>query len=599
VAQVRLGFCSAIAAVAASLAFGCFAQGTDGSNPMIIPRTKGAGPGEQIVEFVAAPGADQVHLSDAAIAELAGSFAAGDEAARRGAELELGIQIFGDSAGSLGALGTLAEHALFADQFAPINGALTNIGGVLALAQVSRDIWNGRIDAALTGAIKGWMSFAISKWGWGPLQVGGIALFVVDVTLREWQKGVSDTAVEGLRCHYTAWYRENPRPTSDWKARIWTLYLLAEKEGRQGFAAYVDIELNRYANLAFQDPMWITMGDCSTSTMGLGHSEIEAKLTEEHKILLGRMLAEEVLPEIGERAWRRNLAAQVEWANTHLRPRLNKTLTLEITTYGYPAGARVTMPLPRGGEWAGKLRPEGTFKAAVTKFALAKAGFPEVVRIETATGVEERRLTLSGDRLVAMFGAPETPLVSRYRLTEQAGQCRITRIATDGSRTEEVQGAEARAAQDVDFAMLPNGAWVFGRYAPGTGWETASPGATSADRISMGAPLFDGITAFNACSFSFLAESTLAQSTCTVERRDEKQVNAATRIERVCTAPARLELSGVFTAMVSGEMAWYPLDGPEGKMIVDMLKRGLEEGVVGGMPDMPSVPGMPALPGGN
>ncbi|UJW87286.1 hypothetical protein [Devosia sp. SL43] len=591
--------------MAAGLAVGSIAQdsGVIGDNTgLLAPQTEGRGPSESIVEFVVAPHAATVRLSEAGIAVLAESFVADAVAARRNAELELGIQAVGDSAGGLGVLATLAEHALFADQFGPVNNALTNIGGVLALAQVSRDIWNGRTDAALTGAIKGWMSFAIGKWGWGSLQVGGIALFVVDVTLREWQRGVSDIAVEGLRCHYTAWYRENPRPISDWKTRVWQLYLLAEQEGREGFAAYLDIELNRYANLALQDPEWITYGDCSTSTMGLGHSDIEAKLTDEHKLLLGKLLVEEVLPEIGERAWRRNLDAQVIWANTHLLPRLNKVLTLEIATYGFPAGTRMVMPLPNGGEWSGKLRPDGTFRAAITKFALAKAGFPEVVRIETEAGIEERRLSLSGDRLVAMFGTPETPLVSRFQLSEQAGQCRITRIAADGSREEEVQDIEIHAPQDVDFAMLPNGNWVMGHYAQSGGWSIASPGATVGDRIDFGAPLWDGITGFKGCVISFLGDDQLARTTCSVERFDSKQVSTRLRIDRLCSSPAQLDISGVFTALVAGETTYYPLDGPEGQVIVDTLKRGIGEGVVGGFPSMPDLPDlsrMPALPGGN
>lgn len=602
---MRLWTRLAIAVLAAGLAFGSNAQtpgvGQSG-NALMTPRTEGRGPGESIVEFVVAADAAAARLSDAGIAALAAGFAAGAGTARAAAELELGIQVVGDTAGGLGALATLGEHALFLDQFGPVSNALTNIGGVLALAQVSRDIWNGRTDAAVTGAIKGWMSFAISKWGWGALQVGGIALFVVDVTLREWQKGVSDIALEGLRCRYTAWYRAHPRPISDWKARAWQLYLLAEKEGQQGFPAYLDIELTRYANLALQDPEWITYGECGTSTMGLGNSSLEARLTSEHKLLLGQLLADEVLPEIGERAWRRNLDAQIAWANTHLVPRLNKILTLEVTTYGYPAGGRMVMPLPNGGEWAGKLRPEGTFKAAITRYALAKAGFPEIVRIETEAGVEERRLTVSGDRLMATFGTPETPLVSRFRLTEQAGQCRITRIATDGSREEELQDSAARPPQDVDFALLPNGNWVMGRYAPQDGWSTASPGTTFGDRIDFGTPLWDGITAFKGCDVSFLGDDKLARTSCSVERFDSKQVSARMRIDRLCSASARLDISGVFSAMGADQTTYYPLDGPEGKMIVDMLKRGIAEGVVDGLPGMPDLPdlsGMPQLPGGN
>ena len=60
-------------------------------------------------------------------------------------------------------------------------------------------------------------------------------------------------------------------------------------------------------------------------------------------------------------------------------------------------------------------------------------------------------------------------------------------------------------------------------------------------------------------------------------------------------APAKLTLSGIIASVVAGQMQYYPLDGPEGKMIVDLLRQGVSKGVEGGMPT--GMPGMPQLPG--
>lgn len=559
---------------------------------LMVATTEGKGPGERVIAFAAAPDAARAALPDAAVRAAMTSLGAEAATARAEAELELGLTAVGDSIGTLGLWATMVEHGLFIAEFAPVNNALTNIGGVFALAQVSRDVWNGQNDAALADGIKGWLGFAASKWGWGALQIGSAAMFIVDATLREWQKGLVEIASEGLWCPYIAWYHDHGRPVSAWKKRAWDLFLQSERDGQISFADALDDELDSYLRLAFDDPMWITAGDCGTSTMGLGHAPTEAKLTAAYKGMLSAMLAQKVLPEIGERAWRRNLDAQIDWANTHLVPRLNATLTLEITAYGAPEGSRVVMPLPAGGTWGGKLRPEGTFKAQITRYALARAGFPDTVRLEGGAQPEERRLMLAEGRLTAMFGTPETPLVSRYRLTEQPGSCAIARIAPDGSRQDETATAEARPAQDLDMAMLPGGGWVMGAFRPEGGWSVASPGlADAGGRLTFGAPLWDGITGFSGCQMGFLTDDSVAQADCRVERSDSKQVSARTRIDRRCTAPARLELIGVHTAMMGGEMTYYDLDGPQGKILADVLRQSINRGVVGGMAGLPGMGG--------
>ena len=423
-------------------------------------------------------------------------------------------------------------------------------------------------------------------------------MFVVDVTLREWQSGLSEIAHDLWVCHYKAWYQEHPRKTSEWIDKAWKLYLASEKGGKQAYADYVDAMLNEWVHKAFLDPQIATYGDCGTSSFG-GRAYIEQKIEAEHKLLLQQMFAKKVMPEIGERAWMRTLRAQVKEAETHLMPRLNRTVTLEITAYGYPAGTIATMPLPAGGEWKAKLRDDGTRKAKITRFAILKAGFPDTVRIDGPNGPEERKLILTEDRLVAMFGTPITPVVTRYSLTEGAGSCTIKRIHDDGSVNEEQTADSRHPDKDVDFAILGNGSWVFGQYSLGSGWQVASPGVGQGENISFGAPYFDRISGLHGCSVGFLQDDKLAAGRCRITRYDEKRVSATTRIQRSCTADATIELSGIFASVISGKMTYYPMDGAEGQMILQVLKSSMSKGLVGGMPaipDAPMFPGASALP---
>ena len=572
------------------------AQTFDGViGPLILPMTKGSGPSEQITGFKIAPDAARNRLNDDDIGQLGQALISNSGADQREAELNLGIQILGDTQGGFGALGTLAEHALWLESFGGVNNAMNNLGLVLALAQVARDGWNGNDSAALTGGIKAWMNFIVGRFGTGAMQIGSVAVFVVDVTLREWQSGLSEIADDLWTCRYIAWYEDHPRKISEWTEKAWELYLASEKDGRAAYATYIDAVLNQWVHRAFLDPEIATYGDCGGSSFG-GRSYIEAAIEAENKAVLQKMLAEKVMPIIGARAWDRTLEAQVREADAHLMPKLNRTVTLEVTAYGYPGGTELAMPLPAGGEWKGKLRDDGTFKAALTRFAILKAGFPDTLRIEGPNGLEERRLILTDDRLVAMFGTPETPIVTRFDLSEGPGNCTVKRIANDGSISEEQIDDPAHPTQRVDFAMLGTGAWVFGNYALGTGWQIASPGLGTGDKIDFGVPYFDRISGFNGCNMDFLTSGQIVEGTCRVTRYDEKQFGTRTRIQRTCSAPATLELAGFFASVISGEMTWYPLDGPEGKMIIQVMTMSMKEGLAGGAPDLSGQKMFPSIP---
>lgn len=571
---------------------------------LFIPVTEGRGPAEHIVRFEILPDATNYRLSDDAINALGEALLKKNLDAERRAAAELGAQTFGDHLGIRSAIGTVAEHALWLDEISSVNEVLAIVGLGVGFAQVAHDAALGRDDAALTGGIKTWMSFAISKWGWGSVQIGGVAIFVVDVLLRKWQSGLTEIATDVWTCHYQAWYREHPRSVGQWDAEIWKLYLAAEKKetarsaaGQETspFTGYVDNVLNEYVARAFADELLPSYGNCSGSSMGLDHDFVKQIVMAEHKKLLERMLATKVMPRVADRLFLRNLKAQLWEVEAHLKPRLNAKMLLEVTAYGYPAGARVVMPLPAGGEWSGKLRADGTFRAEVTKFAIRKAGYPEMVRIETSEGSESRRLAVSGNHLIALFGTPQTPVVARYTLTEQSGSCLLTRKSPEGTRKQQVADAPAHAPQPVDFALLPNGSWVFGRFGISAGWSTASPGLTSGSAMTFGAPYYDDISGFDDCAMGFLMEETVAQGKCTVRRTDSKQLADGASLERTCHAPARLKLAGIFASVVTGDMQYYQIDGAEGRTIANLLKQSIRKGVVGAPAGL--LPGTPSPAG--
>lgn len=594
-----LGRSCGAAVLSASLALGGPVRAQQAGatlGPLIEAVTEGKGPGEKVTGFRMARDAAAYRLPDADVAALGRALAGGSDAARTDSARDLGMKVLGFTSGGIAALGTLAEHALWVNGMSSLNNGLNNVGFVIALAQVARDAANGNDAAAVTGGVKAFMSFAISRWGWGALQIGGVALFVTDVLLTQWQSGLTGIATDVWTCRYQAWYKENGRSIGDWKVKAWELFLAAESRGDSSYETYIDGALNEYVGRAFRDTALDTYGDCGTSSFG-DRDYIHRIIEAEHKAVLRRMLAEKVMPEIADRAWLRQVRGQIAEAEWRLKPKLNKEYLLDVTAYGVEGEARIVMPLPAGGEWSGKLRPEGTFKAKLTLYAVMKAGFPDTVRLETEAGTEERKLVMSGDRLTAMFGAPETPLVSRYTLSEGPQTCTVRRIAADGSVTTESATAEARPAAEVDFAMLANGAWVFGRYSPDGGWSPASPGTTTGTRITLGAPLHDNIRAFSGCSVGFLADDALAAGDCTVERFERKAVSAKVTIERICTAKASLDMAGVFSSLTGEGMTYFPLDGPEGKALVEILKRSMKEGVKGFEPGSVMVPGMPGMPG--
>ncbi len=589
----------AMLALAGALSLSCapvpmaYGQNLDA---LFVPITEGDGPEEHVVSFTISPNAKQYRLTDDALSALGNALVMKNMKAESDAAAAAGRQLFGDKLGIESAVGTLAQHALWLDEVAPVNDAFAIVGLAVGIAQVARDAAAGRDDAALTGGIKTWMSFAISKWGWGPVQIGGIALFVVDVTLREWQAAVLDAATEAWSCPYRAWYRAHPRPLSEWKVELWRLYLAAEGKSEKPYGDYVDGVLNEWVSRAFEDDMLASYGDCKTPAMGLGHAVVQENLMAEHKALLEVALAKKVMPEIADRAFVRNLEAEKWRASAHLMPRLNKKLKLEVTAYGYSKGTQVIMPLPAGGAWTWTFSEDGMFSTEITKLAIIKAGYPERIAISTGDQSEERGLAISDGRLVAIFGEPQSVIVARYELSEEAGTCELKKIMSDGKYTSQTVEASAHAPQIVDFAPLANGSWVFGQYDPATGWRVASPAITKGTDIVLGEPFLDAIDGFEGCQMNMLSDDRLAESECTITRYESKAGGGGTTLERACEAEAELELAGFFSSAITGEMTYYPIEGQEGRILVNILKQSLAKGVVSGVPQ--SFPGSP-ISGGN
>ena len=561
--------------------------------PLIQVVTEGKGPNETVTGFRIAADADAHRLDNADVTALAQALTAGDQAGQTQAARDLGMQALGLSAGSIAALGTLAEHALWLDNLGPVNNALNNVGFVLALAQVARDAAKGDDRAAATGALKAYMGFAISRWGWGALQIGGVALFVTDVVLSQWQAGLTEIGVDVWSCRYQAWYKANGRSVQDWKVKAWTLFQEAEGKGDASYQIYIDGAVNDYVGLAFRDDLLATYGDCSASSFG-DQAAIREIIMARHKAVVQKLLVAKVMPEISDRAWLRQLKAQVAQAETTLKEPLNRVFYLDVTAYGVTGPARVVLPLPAGGEWAGNLRPDGTFRASLTMYAVLKAGLPDTVRLETEAGVEERKLVMTGDTVTALFGAPQTAMVSRYSLSEDAQSCTIRRIAPDGSSTTKSGGGDARPDQTVDMGMLANGSWIIGRFSVDGGWAGASPGTITGDTMALGAPMFDNIRSISGCSLGLFDKGAMVELGCSVERYERKAVNARVTIERICTAPAKMELIGAFAPMNGQAMQYFPLDGAAGDMTAEILKKAIEGG--GQSFDLNSIPGMPPMP---
>ena len=558
-----------------------FAQGApEGVDQRLIaPVTEGRGPHEKVVRFEVAPDAERYRLPAADIEALVDALESGNAAARRAAQVDLGMKAFGTTQGAFGAIGTLAEHAAYMKSFSRVNTALNNIGLVVALAQVGRDVANGDTQGAVIGSLKAFVNYAVGKWGSSALQIAGVASFVVDVTLSEWQAGLTEIGKDVWACRYRAYYAAHGMSVSDWKKKALELYQAAEKSGDiKAFDTYLDAAVNEYVSRAFKSGALELYSECNGSSFGDTRT-IQQMIEDEHKGVLNQMLVDKVLPEIADYAWSRSLAAEVARANLYLRPELNQTWRLEVTAYGAAEDTRLVMPLPRGGEWGGKLRADGTFRAEISYYALMKAGFPDQVRLESAAGAETRELIIADGRLTAVFGMPATPFVARYRIEEGEQACQVTRLRQGEAPEHEAQTRPAAALEHLDIAVTGDGTIYLGAF-DGQVWRVASPGRWVDNATLFGPPWFEHIQSLENCSFDMFSAGRLAEGDCTIERFESKAVSARTVVERLCRSSAQISMAGIFAAMGS-EMTYYGLDTPEGRAVITALRQAMGEGIPG------------------
>lgn len=544
---------------------------------LVVPVAEGRGPHEKVVRFEVAPDADQFAYPQPEIDALAGALEGENRAARDAAQIDLAVKAFGLSQGGFAAIGTLAEHAAYAKSFARVNTALNNIGLVFALAQAGRDVANGNTQAAVIGTTKALVNYAVGRFGSSALQIAGVASFVVDVTLSEWQAGLTEIAEDVQFCRYKAYYDAHGMSVHDWQVKALDLYKRAEKtRDPKAFDTWLDAAVNEYVHRAFTSDEIELYSECGGSSFG-DTAYIQGRLEEEHKGFLNEMLVEKVLPEIADYAWKRTLQAQVAAANRDLRPELNRTFDLEVTAYDFEEGARVVMPLPNGSEWGGRLRDNGTFRAQLTYYALMKAGFPDEIRLESGGESDTVDLVVSEGRLSAVFGVPATPYVARYSLQESAQSCEVKRMHEGEDPTFETQDRPASGLDHLDMAVVvrPSGTPlpIQGDF-NGTSWVLASPGRYENGVTLYGEPYLDSITSLENCAFDMFSQGSLAEGDCTIERHERKAVSTHTVIERTCISTAQISMEGIFATMGEG-MQYYALDTPEGRATISALRAAM------------------------
>ncbi len=556
--------------------------------PFISYTVKGSGPTEEVIAFKAADNLSGYALPDAAITNLSGALEAKDTSRQQDAAFDTLMQAIGDTQGGLGALGTLAQHAAYLDALGDINNGFNNVGLALGAFQVYRDAIKGEKKAAVTGALKTWINFAVGRWGWGAVQIGSVAAFVVDITLREWQAGLLDVADDVWWCRYATYYRKDGKRTvNDWKVKVWDLYQRSRRSDATPFQKLLDDELEAYVHKAFGADLAL-FSDCngpgSASSFGGAVQSVMDKLAAEHKATIEAMLVKEVFPEVADRAWRQNVGRQVDELNLYRVPDLNQKLDLEVTAYDVTGPAKVAIPLPAGKRWTGKLKPDGTFQTKVTKWALIKAGLPETIELETENGVETRPIAIVGNRIIAIFGTPKVNLISHYRWSEGPQHC----ITSGGSSGVVIADLPANDTT-VHLAQLREGVFILGRYDAQTGkWTLASPGSSTAKGLAFGPPYLDHVQSLADCDLGFLSGGGMAKGGCAVKRLDSKAVSSRVTLTRRCESTAKLDLIGAY-APVGDKLQYFSFEGEQGKALRDVLGLSIEKGIKDGAAGLPNM----------
>ena len=205
-----------------------------------------------------------------------------------------------------------------------------------------------------------------------------------------------------------------------------------------------------------------------------------------------------------------------------------------------------------------------------------KAGLPQVIHLDTPQGATlSAPLTVMGNRAAAIFGEPQTPMVTRMELIEGEQRCTQSRltVARKFISSDRTITRDPGPPQVLDYAPLANEQFVIGLYDGNTGtWTSASPAVRLYDtQIHMGEPRYKSLAIMKDCAFSmFGQDGTMAKGQCQFVRQRER-ISYGAILQMRCLSDGEINLKGVFTDMGQGRQ-YFPLDGATGKMINDFLR---------------------------
>lgn len=453
--------------------------------PFLKLVTEGSGPMEKITRIERVPGAKLAPR--ASILALANETGAGKAAELSTELMNQGIGLFGDGFGAVSSGNTFLVHGLQINSLGSLDTAFTWAGLVTTAISAANDFANDRPTEGVAGSLKGFMGFAISNWGWSAVQVGGISLYFVDITFREWAKGTVNAGLDNFRKVYRESFRDDPRGVNEWKRVAWEKYLVAEQwqdkkrdPAANVFGTLMQAEIARYTAREFTPEMLLNWDKAKVGWGMLGdQARVEEALAKEYATEIEAMLLTRVYPELARKAGERSVARMVAKLNADLVPDLNKIVVLEVLAWGAPEGAEVSVPLVQGKPWGGTLDATGAFRMEFTRFAFVKAGLPGKVILRRDGGEETRDVRIVGGKMVAIFGEPQAAIISRFKLVDGPRACILTeRDAQTGKLINlRTMGLPALADSQLDMAVLPSGTVIAGAYDGAAGkWTSAAPG---------------------------------------------------------------------------------------------------------------------------
>lgn len=569
--------------------------------PLIQMISSGSGPIEKIDRFERSPG--KAILPLASIKALVAEFKAGDAAAQSKAIVDARMEVFGDTLGGVSITATLTEQLLQLHGLQSVNNALNWAGIVFTVVSAASDIADGNTKKGTLDTLKGYMSFAIERWGWGSLQVAGVSLYFLDITFREWDKATLAAGLDNFRDVYRASFTESGRNVNEWKRVAWDTYLRAEAAGvasrdpaSNSFGSLMTAEIEKYTARSFTPEMLLNW---EKSNVGLGmyggQERVEKALAAEYAVEIQAMLLKDVYPEIAKRAGERNISQMLARLNGPVRNELNTEVVLEVTAFGLTGPAEVVIPTPDGKSWGGMTDSSGVFRMTFSKLSFLKAGLPSKLLLRHDNQEDSRDFRIAGNKVSVMFGDPSAALISRFRLTENERSCVYTSRNTQTSTVGYVKSLRlpALGGSTVDIAVLPTGTILFGRYDEGAGrWQDAAPGHWHLDTdLLVGPPYVGEIDKLSNCSLDFLTPAgKLGAAACTFWRIKEKTLGQE-QLRLRCDNPGKLDLVGVFAnptiagqpAEPGGGLKYFPLDGPEGQTLVNVLRTSMAKGIPGGL----------------